>query len=523
MWRALLRLVGRSVRAATEQTDLTESTAMKTKANVGAIETTTLDGDRDSKPRRSGRLVAKPKAKALVRVNVGIDFGTSSTKVFFRDLHHMKTYACGFTGNPSGYSPTCLPSAVRIVDDKVYFASAAENISGGVLLRSFKMCMCCQFTDVPCSKCPNALFSANHALGRLEHATHEAFSAEEVAAWYLGYVIGEVRRRIDETLPDFQPSLTYQMAAPLGMIESRSTRDSFERALHLGEALSNDVTQGIELATLRSLFQGYSMSLRELPPIADRKTFVQPETHAAMIGYAASPLSDDGLYAIVDIGAGTTDVSFFRLSREVKKLAYYSTDTVRLGADQVDWGILQAIVARHGTSNFGEQSEALEDIRVGKQIVDDAISLTNGLTFTKRDRDNAASQLGAALFSEYKRVWGHAYQKEMLESRWQNGYKLIVIGGGSRLLAAVEPLRQSPSPQIMRHPGALQLELPAGITMQPSTAHDNAYDHAELLMVAYGLSFHFAESPEYFTPKEVEPIERAQPTQRPSWDIGPFD
>jgi hypothetical protein len=475
-------------------------------------------------PRRPRRLQAKPKTKSLVRVNVGIDFGTSSTKVFFRDLHHLKTYACGFAGNPNGYPPTCLPSAVRIVDDKVYFASAAEKISGGELLRSFKMCMCCQFADSLCANCPNACFGAGHqASDKLEQATQEMLSPEEVAAWYLAYVIGEVKRRINETLPDFQPSLTYQMAAPLGMIESQSTRESFERALHLGEALSDDVTQGIELATLRSLFQGHAMALREMPPIADRRTFVQPETHAAMIGYAASPLSDDGLYAIVDIGAGTTDVSFFRLSREVKKLAYYSTDTVRLGADQVDWGILETIVARHGKSKVGEQSEALEEIRVGKQLVEDAISLASGLTFSTYDRDHAASQLGASLFTEYKRVWGHAYEKEMLQSRWQNGYKLIVIGGGSRLTTAVEPLRHSPSPQIMQNPGALQLELPSGISTQPSSTPDNAYDYAELLMVAYGLSFHFAESPEYFTPKEVEPIQRAQPIQRPSWDIGPFD
>ena len=78
-------------------------------------------------PSPGRRLQSVAKEKQELQVNVGIDFGTSSTKVIFTDRHFMPRYVCTFRDNPEGYPPICLPSAVRVVDGKVYFGDEAER------------------------------------------------------------------------------------------------------------------------------------------------------------------------------------------------------------------------------------------------------------------------------------------------------------------------------------------------------------------------------------------------------------
>src|SRR4051794_21637679 len=90
----------------------------------------TADPNPPPSPARRLQSVAKESQK--LPVNVGIDFGTSSTKVIFTDRHFMPRYVCAFRDNPDGYPPVCFPSAVRVVDGKVYFGDQAERRTGGV-------------------------------------------------------------------------------------------------------------------------------------------------------------------------------------------------------------------------------------------------------------------------------------------------------------------------------------------------------------------------------------------------------
>src|SRR5262245_22058796 len=84
-------------------------------------------------PSPGRRLQSAAKQKQDLQVNVGIDFGTSSTKVIFTDQEFMPRYVCAFRDNPEGYPPVRFPSAVRVVDGKVYFGDEAERRTGGVV------------------------------------------------------------------------------------------------------------------------------------------------------------------------------------------------------------------------------------------------------------------------------------------------------------------------------------------------------------------------------------------------------
>src|ERR1035437_6559170 len=120
-------------------------------------ETSGRPGDKTPYPGASPvrRLQSVAKEKFDLPVNVGIDFGTSSTKVIFTNRQFVPRHVCAFPDNPAGYPPVCLPSSVRVVSGNVYFGDEAERRGGGVVYRSFKMCMACHPADGVCRDCPN--------------------------------------------------------------------------------------------------------------------------------------------------------------------------------------------------------------------------------------------------------------------------------------------------------------------------------------------------------------------------------
>jgi len=164
------------------------------------------------------------------------------------------------------------------------------------------------------------------------------------------------------------------------------------------------------------------------------------------------------LYAIVDIGAGTSDISFFRLAGYGQRLSYYSTDTVPLGADNVDRRILAQMETSSGTTDLlpAERTELLAQIRIAKQAA--ATSRQRGhLGLDAAMCDAAAVYIGVALFKEYKRIWWAGYQKEKRQRTWENGFTVFVTGGGAELASTVHPLGSSPWPQIVRRVGLRRL------------------------------------------------------------------
>ena len=182
--------------------------------------------------RLTGRLAAAPKVEQRLHVNIGIDFGTSSTKIIFGGMHLEPTYVCVFEDNPEGYPPVCYPSTVRIIERQVFFGTEAERRTGGLVLRSFKVCMGCVAKDGRCLACPNRLgVQRREGLFDLGAPLAETIPAEEVAAWYLAHVVRLVSDRIAARFPRHQLELTFQTAAPVKSCDRSVEKTAFQRAL----------------------------------------------------------------------------------------------------------------------------------------------------------------------------------------------------------------------------------------------------------------------------------------------------
>jgi hypothetical protein len=146
----------------------------------------------DAAPRRIGA-PAVPRRKVIV--TVGIDFGTSSTKVLFRAVEPSATpYVCLFADNPAGYPPVGLPSTVRITGGKVYFAADAERCSGGSVYRSFKTCLRCALVNHHCVHCGAGRQRRAPGYRMLPYGEGDV-PPNELAAWYLAHVIAQINAR----------------------------------------------------------------------------------------------------------------------------------------------------------------------------------------------------------------------------------------------------------------------------------------------------------------------------------------
>jgi len=123
---------------------------------------------------------------------------------------------------------------------------------------------------------------------------------------------------------------------------------AFQCVLHLAYLMRGKIGQGISCEEAENILDVELANNPTLPNDEVRQTFLIPETHAAMVGYMNSGKAEPGLFAAVDVGAGTTDVAIFRYCSELaeRDLAYYAAKTGLVGGDAIDKTICDLLLRR---------------------------------------------------------------------------------------------------------------------------------------------------------------------------------
>lgn len=456
-----------------------------------------------------GRSVIKKK-KQTRHINVGIDFGTSFTKVAFRDYEDSKTYLLTFPGEGTGLPSFYIPSAVEIRDERLFFAWQAlqpkeTNFS------SFKICLACQekskFMGGEC----RIKLKRDEAPCFMLDSVHDSLHITpfELTVCFLSHVIGIVRGRIRKKYGDrYDLSISYNMCAPIDQYETDVSKE-FEQALFIAEKLAGFENGQDLMYALELIREGREM-WPELPGEETRRTFIIPETYAAIISYVNSRIAEDGLYGVVDIGSGTTDVSFFRLGiSPTKTVTFYEAKTGFVGVDDLVTGIIWNASGRGpetGSSIRGAAGSAYHSVRTA--LIDFPIGEERDFTYQvygERYYVNAMRLLGLAdavgekVFEHYRSTWSQAYEKEKKASHWK-GFTVFTLGGGSRISRLASPLKKSPWIHI------------EGIKPKKLTIHEEIFldgngqftdRFSDLVPIVYGLSFHRAEYADYKLPHAV--------------------
>lgn len=85
--------------------------------------------------------------RAVRRVTLGVDFGTSTTKCCFREQAERKpVHVVGFETVHAADSRVLLPTTVAIDAGRLFFGHTAEHCDAREKFRSIKMCLLCLLT-----------------------------------------------------------------------------------------------------------------------------------------------------------------------------------------------------------------------------------------------------------------------------------------------------------------------------------------------------------------------------------------
>ncbi len=441
---------------------------------------------------------ARPSAdqgKTPVDLTVGLDFGTSTVKCVVQAA----------VGERRRRERHVIP-----VHGKRLFPSIAWEWDGGLTIgrcphpdahcyRSVKVCLRCPLLpDEPCRRCFD----------------NSDLTAEVVSWAMLSHSLASIRRHIKELYPeqeyslDWRKNVEWNMGVPLDGLEQQALRGLFRdllwKAVHFGDGIA-ETTPCADLVDRYTRLEG-----EHCPPRHSSNCFVLPEADVAVNAFLEAQRNiENGLYFICDVGAGTTDISFFRFDQNgVRPIVFYGTSSTRIGVD--DFASVVAERLERSTSHKRRDSmlaEAHKMLVEGLDKVDLGPSESNGQLAAFR-------RVYKRLEKGRKKAFGRAWSKERCWEHWK-GLRAALIGGGKSVPGVDMVVRQAFSygnPQEAIAPDMIPLRIP----VLPGAT--------ELHGIAYGLSIPVAEYYEHWAPDEVAEMAQSEvPYDDPSRYVDYYD
>jgi hypothetical protein len=253
------------------------------------------------------------------------------------------------------------------------------------------------------------------------------------------------------------------------------------------------------------LDEGYD-AVRADPIAEDEVRFwVRSEAEAALWWAFRSPQVPDGPYAKVDIGAGTTNASVFRIVAEHQdgeggghwtkvKMAFFGADSKSTGMDAVDERL-----AKWRGIDVSRSSE----LRGREEHL-----------FVDREAQRVCAPVFEEMHAALREAWSQKYRLDhwsMAEQRaWHERAKVFLLGGGSLVEEARGRVTPMPFNGARRLP-VVNLESPPDLWLKGASVPREALP---FVLVAYGLSVLAPPIPMVETPDEIPPMRPSGPTLR---------
>jgi len=440
------------------------------------------------------------------RFHLGVDYGTSASKLVLRDFQAPggeKAYvifrkedfripsAVGVTTSDLIFG--CIPDATRA--EVRWLESIKMRVAGGAKGQYEKYCF------VPCPELPEGFSEQDLAILSvwfLLSLGHQAIAARESGHRFWRLTFGRSHA------PAFRLSMT--MGIPTSFFDDRQLRESF---LHIARVAFQLYQQKpmegerISRAQARRNLDSAIAAVCSKPAIVDKdlRDWIRMEAEAALLWPFQSPAVPDGPYAKIDIGAGTTNASIFRIVADPQtayqtreRIAFFGACSKPVGMDAIDRSILSA-------ANLANQNPA--SIRGEEQRLMERSGIVSTLRPTLDE-----------IHSAYSEAWRRALPKLSApaeQSAWTD-HSIFFIGGGSLVPAVTEYLRKSPLRGGCAPHKCVDLQRPDDLYAKQNLRVSPA-DMA-FLAVAHGLSNPRIAIPVADAPREVPPMSHQPPTAR---------
>lgn len=385
---------------------------------------------------------------------IGLDFGTAFTKVVIGT--NTGCYAVPFAPFLHKDNPYLLPSALSIVGDtKVCLLGFAAGV--------------------------------DHWIDDLKmRLIQRDFSVESrvYCAAFLTLVLRFVRRWFLEeqkdTYKDRQIVWLVNIGLPTDGYHDQCLVDVYREITHVAWTLS--VLPGpVSLGRIEHYFgKGESELSRLPPPIKDRLLASQsintfPEFAVQLVGYVRTPRRSEGLHALVDVGAGTMDVTTFNVYRDEEGEDLFPI--FARGVESLGTRFLMQHRLAQKPPRLDWSPSPFEDVPPDS-VFEEKLSLHHA-TLQELDRpfrDRVAKLIGDKLnYTKTYRDWRSGH--------WKSGVPTFLCGGGAKVNCFSGVFHQFEVAQPPFKINAKSLSVPEDL--RAPDMPNGTYDR---LSVAYGLS-----------------------------------
>jgi hypothetical protein len=421
-------------------------------------------------------------------VRLGIDYGTSFSKVVFRDYGAPggeKAYVIQYKG---GFR---TPSAVGVEDEEFIFGTDPHENDGTTWYQSVKMRVAGEVKSD----------YGRYYRGAL-NALPEGFTAKHLATLTVWFLISEGKRALLEHIRQSSTGTAvvgFSLGMPMSFYDDPSLRAAFLEIARVAWEISRvlSATERVSFSEARTALRVGREEIEKLGDLADDeiRDWVRTEAEAALWWPFQSPSVSEGPYAQIDIGAGTTNIAIFRIVPRhtatgwVKEsLSFFGAVSPPVGMDAVDQALAEwrGEAPENSLAMRGRERRLLHG-RMGEHLVYGVVK-----------------QLREAYRQTLLRAFTTHLQSRSERDSWHH-HKVFFLGGGSEVDEIVKQLRMSPLPgdestvletAWQEKPGDLFMANQTGVT-------GNVVPH---VAVAYGLSSLAAEIPTSETPSETPPM-----------------
>ncbi len=388
---------------------------------------------------------AAPRPAQVAPIIIGLDFGTSSTKVVFRRLGERVAWVMPSFAQGNGMAWFCSPAAVEDGQPLKLHLLDSRTPPG-------------EFGEV-----------------------------ERRAVAYLGTVMEHAAQMVRQHygFESFRPIVNIGVpVAYFGDLAERQAQFRKYEAVAQAALATSTMGGGEGLVPGQSQVERDRIIERGLRCARGCKDSVAvlPESVAALISLTREPTVEPGIYTVVDIGAGTTEVStsLFYVSGDGSKVSCYQDCTERIG-------ILH--YAENGAPVDVEVAQTLLH-RWWRQFE---------VNWERARRKDAASQVALKAWAQTVVMFtgGGGFHPDVRESFADR------IQADAAWCRTMELRNYEPSQQVLKPARGVGSASRGGF---------------HLLAVAHGLAFHRREWPQWYRPDEVEPLEgpeRADPPYDP--------
>jgi hypothetical protein len=439
------------------------------------------------------RASARPIQLEQVFINLGVDFGTSFTKVCFRDTGTEESFVVSFDAETMD---DALLSSVVAVDKKGKLYAADEAPRGAARISYLKM----RLAGVP-------IGDSLPTISGVELASDEATRA--LASWFLAKVLVRSREWITVNASDRLKNRTVVWSANVGVpVEHYDSPviETFRQVLGVAWLWVADDSLPIDITDAVSAYKHCVVRLKQ--EIADFHAI--PEIAAAVQSFVMSREAVPGIYVYFDIGGGTVDGVAFKFlnSNGERRVNFYSGKVSPLG--------ISALASALGADNLPQIEE-----RTLERIV------RGGDTSVLGRLEHQLRQLVGYVVMKAKQTDGRNWQEDAVQSLDTVRKSIASLGGYDR--AKMKPLvvflggGGAPSSWYrnaiastydrFQHYNAgippyhlLEVSAPADLEMTGLASSD-----FRRFAISYGLSIPFGEGPDVGLPSQFSEPEAPQP------------